>query len=200
MPQGKTDKTRKLADKKAKTSVANVNSNHLPCATRGKSMLSINEKLSSRSMRGNTVKSKVVLPSTSDINTKKGKSAVEFEEENEVINMEIDDGGHAEMEFAQDSNVESDPSDTEDNPSSSGSEEGEITNPSNVEHSENTQESTVTKSSLSSSPASSIQKKKRKLSRRSMEDKIDSLSQALFGLQEMIQKKGIRVDNAQKRA
>ena len=135
MPRGKKSHDKDVKGAKlSKKYVANVNSNHLQTRSERKKELKDNPNYNTdkSGTSGYQVKSKIVRPNVESKNAeiKQGKAAtknlpkvVQFEEEGEIVEMEIDDGGAAAHEFASDEEL-----DYEDNPTDNDSTdtEGEI--------------------------------------------------------------------------
>ena len=114
-------------------SVANVNSNHSPCTTRGRKVIEAEITTPIKADKKSAVKSKVVVPSTSATRSR-NVPVVEFEEAGEIISMEVDVGEAAPTEFTSEgeddcSTKQTDDSQTDNSESESDSEEGEISNP-----------------------------------------------------------------------
>ena len=168
-------------------SVVNVNSNHSKTIQRNLSVSSpkgvSGKKLSQKKEAANRSSSARSTP----IKKKKEVTDVEavtFEEDGDLVRMEINDvdGGKDEFTTDEEHTTNETESESEDSANNSDSEEGQITAPSDQNDSDFEQE-TSQKSTQTESPR--IKKRKVKSKRKSMEEKNDTLSDALLGLKEM---------------
>ena len=178
----------------ATDSITNVNTNHAKMKQTHVSSVDDEGKGSSaRSTPKKLVKATSLNQTSTSVKKKNTKiSVVEtvvFEEDGEMISMEINDGGAAANEFASGEDYEQSQGNTtaesEDSESGSKSETCEVEEVSEQE--ETASEADKSRNSSQDNPVTP--KRRKKMDRKSMEEKLDTLSDALFGLKEMFLQK-----------
>ena len=154
------------------------------------------------------IRSKVVVPlhttrqrSIEDNVDQIHTATIHFEEGDEIINMEINDGGAAAREFAsgEDMETEDNSKSENDQASDSDTEPGEILEPPEMDDylTDNEEvEQTYCDSPQRVEPSTSsgitrVKKPSAKMRRVSMEEKIDSLSSTLSAVQELLVQNGL---------
>ena len=181
--------------------VANVNTNHSTVkTTKKKDVLSkteerFNKKRDDRKYKKDyKIKSKVVVP-----------EKVNFEEDGEMVEMEISDGGAAAAEFASEEElIEENKSESEDSMESSSDEEsgneddtesGEIQTQSDEEITEPSPERSATKDSeldelVFESPKPK-KKKRKSSSKKAFQERLDTMSSTLLAMKELMVQSGL---------
>ena len=185
---GKNGSKSTLNASKVKKTVANVNSNRSDSTMSTRKWHLVHDEQSFRPK----VKSKVVKPNVADVHKvvagsgkdSQAKETVSFEEEGELIEMEIDDGGEAALQFASEDEVNSDNDNQTGNESeNSEPESGEIT-PSQITYDEQLEADCYTTSRQ-------IGKLDQQKGCDSVEERLDTMSSTLLAMKEITEKSGI---------
>ena len=187
----------KRRTKKQNQDVANVNSNHSSdCSIEKDNKLTgIEEKKSKTKPRVKSKVVKILLEQSADkrvVETRSVKSnePVHFEEEGEIIEMEIDDGGEAARQFTSDGEDGSENDQNDHNPSeesdiesgAESAESGEISPTQNDEEQHESQLNAVSQQ-IQPQPSTSCNK--------SIEARLNTMSSTLMAMKELMEKSGM---------
>ena len=188
---GDLNKTRHEEHTQMNSSVVNVNNSH--SVTRNL------RKDDSSQVKGQTkVKSKVIIPKSSRKTERRNSSAsnaaddkVEFEEDGETIQMEINDGGVNEFSSEEQDKTENESSEEISDSDQSEKDDSETEAESGEVGSETEGKNSTCYSSLENVTSPAPKKKKKKLTRKSMEDQLSTMSSTLLAVKELLIKNRI---------
>ena len=133
------------------------------------------------------VKSKVVIPPKDEsVHMDEDLThTVQFQEEGDTVQMEINDGGDATIEFSSE-NDQSEQSESDSENDNDSTESGEVSDQDQSEQTDDIQES-----SQDSLAVEAPKQKRKKKNRQSLEDRLDTMSSALLLMTEILKQNGL---------